>query len=154
MTVRFALRPHAVLGIFLLLCSRTFIPAIASSQPRLIDDFEDLSGWNMVTSHGSASRLAISPSEGKSGNCLLMEFSFLGHMGSAAVEKRFGIALPDHYQISFDIRGEAEVNNVILRFVDSLDNVWVVMHPAYAFPKALTRMTVKKHQIQYCWGPS
>src|SRR5512137_1165067 len=107
----------------LLNCHGSFL---ALSQPRLLDNFESLSGWKAVTSHGDASRMTLTVGEGKSGNGMLMEFSFLGYMGSASAEKKFGIVLPGNYQISFDVRGEAPINNFVIRLMDSVDNVWTV----------------------------
>ena len=124
------------------------------AQVRLLDDFETLAGWHAVTSHGDASRLTLSTGPGKTGRSMVMDFSFLGHMGSAAAEKKFALPLPSNYQISFDIRGDAPVNNFIIRLMDTLDNVWVVMHANYSVPRTWTRFTVRKDQIKYGWGPS
>jgi hypothetical protein len=132
----------------------TASPCALTSGPILLDDFESLSGWKAVTSHGDASKLTITSDEGKSGKAMLMEFSFLGHMGSAAAEKRLALPLPVNYQISFDIRGEAPVNNFIIRLMDSSDNVWVVMRSNFEFPRTWTKFVIKKHQIQYGWGPA
>jgi hypothetical protein len=141
-----------------LLSLQLLLTCIAShvvfSQVRILDDFETLTGWNAVTSHGDASRLRITGSDGKNGNGMKMDFSFLGHMGSAAAEKRLGFHLPSNYQLSFDIRGDAPVNNFILRLMDSLDNVWVVMRSNYDVPREWTKFTIRKDQIHYGWGPS
>ena len=125
-----------------------------SAQVRLLDGFETLSGWKAVTSHGDASRLTLRAGPGKTGRSMVMDFSFLGHMGSAAAEKKLALPLPPNYQISFDIRGDAPVNNFIIRFMDTLDNVWVVMHANYSVPRTWTKFTVRKDQIKYGWGPS
>ncbi len=128
--------------------------ALRGGQLRLLDAFETVSGWEAVTSHGDASKITITSGPGRTGRAMVMQFSFLGHMGSAAAEKKFAIPLPSNYQISFDIRADAPVNNFILRLMDSLGNVWVVMRTDYEFPKTWTRFTVRKDQIRYGWGPS
>jgi len=143
--------PNALYGALLLICSTS--PS-ASSQSMPLDDFETLSGWKPVTSHGDASKMSIAAGEGKTGKGMLMEFSFLGYMGSASAEKKFGITLPKNYQISFDVRGEAPINNFVIRLMDSLDNVWTVNRTNFEFPRRWTKMTVKKHQMPYGWGPS
>ncbi len=138
-------------AVSLLACHASFF---ALSQPRLLDDFETFSGWKPVTSHGDASKMTLAAGEGKSGKGMLMEFSFLGYMGSASAEKKFGVALPRNYQISFDVRGEAPINNFVIRLMDSVDNVWTVNRTNFEFPRRWTKMTVKKHQMPYGWGPS
>lgn len=137
----------SVLGI--VLCAA---PVHAQHQP--LDDFTTIGGWHAVTSHGDASRLELRSGPGNPGGALEMDFSFLGYMGSAAAEKRLRIPLPDNYAISFDLRAEAPVNNFVIRLMDSLDNVWWVNRSNYTFPRVWTRFTIKKHQIQYGWGPS
>ena len=126
----------------------------SSGQPHPLDEFETLEGWNAVTSHGDASKLSITSSTGRTGRGMMLDFSFLGHMGSASAEKKFGIPLPPNYQISFDLRGDAPANNFILRLMDSTGNVWVVMRPDYTFPASWTKFSVRKDQIRYGWGPA
>ena len=130
------------------------LPVHAQVHGPLLDAFDDLSGWHGVTSHGAASKIAIRPAAGHPGNAMLMDFSFLGHMGSAAAEKKFSVPLPANYRISFDVRGECPVNNFVIRLMDSLDNVWWVNRSNFDFPRTWTRMTIRKSQIQYGWGPS
>ena len=126
----------------------------ALTRTQILDDFETLSGWSAVTSHGDASKATIATVPGKDGQALQMRFAFIGHMGSAAVEKRFRQPLPRNYQISFDIRGEGPVNNFVIRLMDSLDNVWWVNKSNFAIPHTWTRITLKKYQLPYGWGPS
>jgi hypothetical protein len=123
-------------------------------QPRVIDDFETLSGWRAVTSHGDASKMTLSSVPGKDGKALLMEYSFAGYMGSAAAEKKLGLRLPGNYRFSFDVRGETPVNNFVIRVMDSKDDVWLVSRTKYAFPKDWTKFTFQKSQMPYGWGPS
>ena len=123
-------------------------------RPAFRDACEDLAPWHGVTSHGSASRLALRLDGGREGSALRMDFSFLGHMGSVAVERTLGVPLPPNYQISFDLRGECPVNNFVIRLMDSLGNVWWVNRSNFVFPGTWTHMTIRKSQIQYGWGPS
>ena len=148
------LRPGAAGGAIWLTLVVFFIPLPSFSRPQILDAFDDLTGWHGVTSHGKASQVALRPDAGRQGNCMLMEYSFLGHMGSAAAEKKFPLTLPANFQISFDVRGEGPANNFVIRFMDSLDNVWWVNRSNFVFPREWTRMTIRKSQIQYGWGPS
>ena len=133
-----------------------FIPSgVTARVPgTLLDAFDDIRGWHGVTSHGSASSVSLRSVPGRTGNAMLIEYSFLGHMGSAAAEKTFNVPLPAGYQISFDLRGEGPPNNFVIRLMDSLDNVWWINRSNFVFPGEWTRMTIRKSQIQYGWGPS
>jgi hypothetical protein len=128
--------------------------APARAPGTTLDSFDDIAGWHGVTSHGSASHVSLTSVRGRTGNAMLIEYAFLGHMGSAAAEKRFGVRLPANYQISFDLRGEGPPNNFVIRLMDSLGNVWWVNRSNFVFPASWTRMTIRKSQIQYGWGPS
>jgi hypothetical protein len=144
--------PGAVLRC-LALTALIAVPGAAPSQP-LLDDFETLAGWEPIHSHGDASRIAIAGDRGKTGNALRIDFSFIGFMGSVSIQKRFDRPLPPNYRLSFDLRGEAPVNNLVVRLKDSLDNVWWVNRTNFAFPRSWMTVGFKKHQIQYGWGPS
>jgi hypothetical protein len=127
---------------------------LALAQSTLLDDFESLTGWEAVHSHGDACTIHISDDRGKTGRAMMMDFAFLGHMGSVSAQKRFARDLPSDFQLVFDIRAEAPVNNFIIRIYDSLDNVWIVNRANFPFPRAWTRLSIKKWQLPYGWGPS
>ncbi len=143
------MRLRAVLSLLLF-----SLPLRAQPPPAVLDTFDDIAGWRGVTSHGDASKVSLHSAAGRFGNAMLIVYSFLGHMGSVAAEKKFNIPLPADYQISFDIRGEGPANNFVIRFMDSLENVWWVNRSNFVFPSAWTKMTIRKSQIQYGWGPS
>jgi len=126
--------------------------AVAQSIP--LDSFETLTGWEAIHSHGDACTIQISRAKGKTGHALMMDFGFIGHMGSVSVRKRFDRDLPSDFQLSFDIRAQAPVNNFIIRIYDSLDNVWIVNRANFPFPREWTRLNIKKWQLPYGWGPS
>ena len=130
------------------------LSSFSQSRPLFSDPFSDLSPWQGVTSHGDASHLAIRPDSGRTGTGMLMEYSFIGHMGSAAAERHCGVSLTGNYQIAFDIRGTGLPNNFIIRLMDTLGNVWVVNRSNFTPPARWTRFVVRKHQIAYGWGPA
>jgi hypothetical protein len=122
----------------------------ASAQ--LIDGCENLGGWNAVPTHGST--VTISLDQGKTGNAMKLEYRFLGLMGSVAAQKKFGIALPADYMITFDLRADSPVNNFEFRLLDSLGNVWWSNRLNMNFPRSWTRIRLKKPYFSYAWGPS
>ena len=145
------LRMHMVQSLFLLLvCALPAYP-----QRVFLDTMESLAPWRGIHSHGDASRVTLtSDSSAASGRCLHLHFDFIGYMGSVAAERKFGLDLPENFTFSFDIRGRGPRNNLILRFIDSLDNVWIVINPRFELPGDWTTLRIRKNQIQYGWGPS
>src|SRR5512143_2131553 len=57
----------------------------APAQPRLLDDFEALSGWHPVVSDGAA--LKIISGDGKIGKAMVMDFELIGVYGYVIAEK-------------------------------------------------------------------
>jgi hypothetical protein len=138
-----------------LLCLSAVAVQSSVAQPRLLDEFETLNGWEAIHSHGDASKIWMKTGEGKNGKGLQFDFEFVGYMGSVSVQKKFAVPLPENYELSFDIRAEdAPVNNVVVRLKDSIDNVWWINRTNFDFPRKWTRFAIKKYQIQYGWGPS
>jgi hypothetical protein len=136
-----------------LLCV-VYLASAPAAQPIRLDDCESLDGWEAIHSHGDASKITIASDEGKTGRALRIDFSFLGFMGSVSVQKRFPVMLPANYRLAFDIRGEAPVNNLVVRLKDSIDNVWWVNRTSFDIPAAWTPVGIRKDQIQYGWGPT
>ncbi|HWN45304.1 MAG TPA: hypothetical protein VNW71_23965, partial [Thermoanaerobaculia bacterium] len=117
-----------------------------------LDDFEDVSGWKSVPSDGVS--LKLSQAEGVSGKALRLDFDFHGGAGYAVARKELPFTLPDNYEISFRLRGEAPVNNLEFKLVDPTgDNVWWVNRRNFQFPREWTQVRLKKRHIQFAWGP-
>jgi hypothetical protein len=143
-----------VTPLFLLVMLLGLCACSARSETRMLDDFETLKGWKAIHSHGDASKITIASARGKTGRGLCMTFAFIGYMGSVSIEKKFAQPLPSDYRLSFDIRAEAPVNNLVVRLKDSLGNVWWINRTNYDFPRRWSKFSIRKYQIQYGWGPS
>ena len=122
------------------------------AQPRLLDDFDILSGWKPVVSEGA--KLNIARGEGKTSNALVMEFDLTGAYGYTIVRKDFSIDLPKNYQFTFDMKAEAQVNNFEFKIVDSLENVWWIKKLNIAYPRQWTTQHIKRRHLAFAWGPS
>jgi hypothetical protein len=118
-----------------------------------VDDFEDTTGWTAAPSDGVS--LALSSAEGISGKALRLDFDFHGGAGYAVARKELPFDLPENYEISFRVRGEAPVNNFEIKLVDPTgDNVWWVNRRNFEFPRTWTDVRLKKRHIQFAWGPA
>lgn len=119
----------------------------------LLDDFEDVSAWKPVPSEGVS--LKLSQDEGVKGRALRLDFDFHGGAGYAVARKELPFKLPDNYEISFRLRGEAPVNNLEFKLIDRTgDNVWWVNRRSFAFPREWTEIRIKKRHISFAWGPA
>ena len=127
--------------------------APAAAPPTLLDDFEQTTPWSAV---GSDDVLAHSqPVSGAQGQGLGLRFDFQGHGGYAALRRTLPIEFPPHYEISFDLKGDAPVNDFQLKLSDeSGENVWWYRRNDFAFPSDWQHITVKQRQIEFAWGPT
>jgi hypothetical protein len=84
-----------------------------------------------------------------------LDFDFQGHGGWAAVRKTVDLELPDNYEFTFRIRGEAPTENLEFKLVDaSGDNVWWSPRRDFSFPHEWTTLRVRKRQVSFAWGPA
>ena len=75
--------------------------------------------------------------------------------GYAFVRRKLPLDLPANYEISFDLRGDAPVNNFEVKLADaSGDNVWWFDRRDFEFPSEWRRIRIKKRQIAFAWGPT
>lgn len=132
--------------------SLTMLALQGQAQERLLDDFEQLQGWQPVTSEGA--QLKLFADEGRTGQAMLMDFSFGGGFGYVIARKQFEIELPEDYQFIFDLRGATPVNNFEFKLIDSLGNVYWVKKLNVEYPAAWKTMRVKRRDISFAWGPS
>jgi hypothetical protein len=118
----------------------------------LLDDFEDVSGWNAITS--GQTRLHISQDQGRRGKAMRLDFDFQGGGGFVVARKLFSLALPESYTFCFLIRGSAPSNIFEFKLVDeSGQNVWRYRQEALDLPEDWQPLTIKSSQIEFAWGP-
>lgn len=124
-----------------------------SAQGRVLDDFEASSSWVSAPSDGVS--LTVSSDSGHSGKAMRLDFDFQGHGGYAVARKTIRIHLPENYAFTFWIRGDAPVNNLEFKLVDSTgDNVWWRNQRNFTFSRDWRKITIRKRQIEFAWGPS
>ncbi len=129
-------------------CSRP-----ASSAHRLLDGFDDLSAWKAMASDGVTS--SIHPVDGVEGRAMRLDFDFAGTAGYAIARRALPLDVPPNYEISFQLRADAPMNDLEVKLVDaSGDNVWWFTRRDFTFPGTWQRITIKKRQIQFAWGPT
>jgi F5/8 type C domain len=120
---------------------------------RTLDEFEQGSAWQAEGSDDVGALREEVP--GTAGAALGLRFDFRGHGGYAAVRRALPLTLPENYEISFDLRGDAPINDLHVKLADaSGENVWWFRKSDLAFPQSWQRITIKKRQIEFAWGPT
>lgn len=126
--------------------------ALADSA-RVLDDFENLAPWTAQHTDDVAAEVSGVP--GKHGKALRLAFDF-GHVnGYATAHRTLPLDLPENYQLSFWVRGDAGVNNLQFKLIDaSGENVWWLNRPDFTFVHDWQQIRVRKRQIEFAWGPT
>lgn len=127
--------------------------ATAVAQTDVLDDFENLSNWHVDHTDDVVAAIANTP--GHDGKAMRLQFDFAGVNGYATAHRKLPLDLPDNFELSFWIRGEAGVNNLQFKLVDdSGENVWWINRPDFTFPHEWQQIRIKKRQIEFAWGPT
>jgi hypothetical protein len=117
----------------------------------VLDDFEDITGWNAVVSEGAKLVLGCSTVEMK--RSLVMDFDLTGVHGYVVAEKDFSLDLPADYRFTFDLRGEAPPNNLEFKLTDGQGNVHWLKRLNVEYPHMWTKQRIARRQITFAWGP-
>lgn len=122
-----------------------------TSATRLVDDFEHPDRWEARQADGVVLRLR--GDAGHRGRALRMDFEFQGG-GYAIARRALPIDLPPNYAITFWLKGDAAPNTLEFKLVDeSGENVWWYTERDRAFDGDWHKVTVRKRQVSFAWGP-
>ena len=144
---------HA-LALALALCAGwASVWAQPTAATRVLDTFADIAPWHAGASDGV--HASIHSAAGPDGRALRLDFDLGGTGGYAVAARSLPLDLPPNYEIAFDLRADAPINNFQVKLVDeSDDNVWWFNRPDFTFPREWRRITIKKRQIDFAWGPT
>ncbi len=127
-------------------------PSALTANTIVVDAFDSVSQWS--TNPGDGVEISVHPDSGLHGQAMRMDFDFHGHGGYAVVRRAVNLTMPTNYEFSFAIRGEAPVNTLEFKMVDSTgENVWWSNTTNFVFPKEWRTVTRKKRHISFAWGP-
>jgi hypothetical protein len=117
-----------------------------------LDAFDDISRWKAVPADGV--EMKLSQDEGHRGPGLRIDFDFHGHGGYAIARREGKLDLPPNFELSFWMHAEAPRNTLELKLIDETgENVWWHTKRELDFPSEWKRITVRKSQIDFAWGP-
>lgn len=121
-------------------------------QAEVLDQFDDLSGWNAISS--GQVQASLSPDSGPAGPAMRIDFDFCGGGGFVVARKQFSLDLPESYSFAFQLRGDAPANIFEFKLVDeSGQNVWRYRVEAFALPQEWQTVRIRNSQIDFAWGP-
>ncbi len=122
------------------------------TAPRLVDGFESARAWSAHPADGV--RATVHPDRGRTGRGLRLDFDFQGGGGYAIARRALSLDLPSNYAWSFWIRGQAPANTLEFKLVDRTgENVWWYTERDRTFGGEWQRVTVRRRQISFAWGP-
>ncbi|HET7780288.1 MAG TPA: coagulation factor 5/8 type domain-containing protein, partial [Rudaea sp.] len=114
------------------------VSAAEIAPARVLDNFESLTPW--TAHHTDDVTATLHAVDGKVGKSLRLQFDFTDQRGNAingyaTARRDLPLQLPDNYELSFWIRGEAPVNTLQFKLIDaSGENVWWLNRPDFTFP--------------------
>ena len=129
------------------------VAATDGGPMRLLDDFNDIAHWQVAGSDGVKANLRMT--RGSAGNALCMDFDFGTVSGYAVARRDLPLDLPQNYEFSFGLRGDAPINTLQFKLIDaSGENVWWVNRPDFTFPREWERIRFKRRHVEFAWGPT
>lgn len=126
-----------------------------SDSGQVLDDFENLTRWSALPAEGVALTIRADQGRTGAGHAMRLDFDFQGRGGYAIARRRLDLTLPENYEFSFWIKGNARPNTLEFKLADSSgDNVWWYTRPSFEFPHQWQRVTIKRRHIRFAWGPA
>lgn len=125
----------------------------ATDAPRLLDGFDDASGW--TAAHTDDVSASLHPVSGRHGRALCLAFDFNGVSGSASMRRELPIDFPAGFMLSFDVRGDMPANTLQLKLIDgSGDNVWWFQKPGFVPSASWRTVQATSREVEFAWGPT
>ena len=125
--------------------------AAVTAHAQVLDDFHDLSAWRGAGSDD----VAASVGAGSQPGTLRLQFDFRGHNGYAIARRALPLTLPDNFELTLQLKGQAPPNDFQVKLLDaSGENVWWFRRADYAFPADWRTLRIDRRQIDFAWGPT
>ncbi len=126
---------------------------VVPPQTRLLDSLDDVSGWSTAVSENVIA--SVHGARGVQGGAMVMEFDLAQTAGYASAHRPLPVQLPEDYEITFWMRGEAGRNHLEVKFVDASGfNVWWYRRPNFEVSGDWQEVRIKRRQIEFAWGPT
>lgn len=141
---------NIIISLIIFLISQSFFAQISN-----LDDFNSTEGWKHIVSEGGDVKMNLSTDKGRTGTAIRLDYDFTKGTGYSGLQKFFPLDLPENYEISFWVKGDAPANNFEFKLADNKgDNVWMVNQRNFVFPSEWKKIKIKKRNIDFAWGPN
>ena len=125
----------------------------SGQEVRVVDDFEGDLVWSAHPADGVTLDISHESGADGQGQAMRLDFGFTGG-GYAIARLDTDLELPGNYAFRFRIRGEAPVNHLEFKLVDtSGENVWWKVRRDVSWPKEWETFQIKKRHLDFAWGP-
>ncbi|MES2306272.1 MAG: discoidin domain-containing protein [Gemmatimonadota bacterium] len=133
-----------------LLLASLLVP-LRGDTAQVLDAFDRIEGWSAHPADGVA--LTLHGDVGRRGRAMRLDFGFTGG-GYAIARRALALPLHDNYAFTFWIKGSAAPNTLEFKLIDaSGENVWWYTERDRHFSGAWEKITIRKRQIAFAWGP-
>jgi hypothetical protein len=157
----------------LLLCAILFSGSLLAQT--ILDHFENPALWQVQ--HTDDVTASLHGVDEKAGKALRLDFDFTDAKGNpvngyATAHRALALDLPDNYELSFRVRGDAPgrspsapeamdgrerppVNTLQFKLIDaSGENVWWLNQTDFSFSHEWQWIRIKQRQLAFAWGPA
>ena len=86
-------------------------------------------------------------------DAIRVDFDFRGRGGYAIARRDGKLELPKNFELAFRVKGDAPPNTLEVKFVQG-DNVWWTTRREFDFATDWRRVSIKKRQVAFAWGPA
>jgi F5/8 type C domain len=126
---------------------------VVPADTTILDPLDDVAPWSTAVSEGVSA--SVHSARGVQGGAMVMEFDLANTAGYASAHRKLPVKLPNDYEITFWLRGEAGRNHLEVKFVDASGfNVWWFRRPNFSFSGDWQQVRMKRRQIEFAWGPT
>ncbi|QQS08872.1 MAG: hypothetical protein IPK69_12965 [Phycisphaerales bacterium] len=132
-----------------------------AGEPIVVDSCDDPATWKVITAEGV--ELKVHADDAPSGRCLRLDFNFVTGGGYCIVQRDFARALPENFEFTARLRGDAPANNLEFKLLDiepgehgtpESESVWWVNKRRFEFPREWTTLRYKARRFEFAWGPN
>lgn len=125
------------------------------AEPRVVDDFTDVSAWRVITAEGV--RMTAHADTSAGAPAIRLDYEFVTGGGFAIIRRPIELALPENYELAFHVRGAGPPQDLEFKLVSADqaggETVWWVNRRAFEFPPERTRLSQRRRHIEFAWGP-
>lgn len=124
---------------------------VIAENKKVIESFDTLENWEKIKADGT--ELNLSAERGMKGNSLCLDYDMKEVKGHVVASKRVSLTLPEDFKLTFYVKGISPTNCLEFKLIDKDENVFWTKWENFRFSEEWKKITVRKKNIAYGWGP-